>query len=330
MITTLKIKQLLAKLAGVKQKNGFQKSWRTELKTIGGSTNDKWLFLKKIDDVLRKIPFPTKRAGFISRSEKRKKYSLKALKVLSISLLMVVLLAAAHKPLINIATSLDFFMIKSVEIAGCEITETDQIKEIAGLNYNTSLIAIRPGQTEAKLLANPWIRSARVERMWPDGVKITLKEHEAAAIVIEGGHGNEKMVYINAQGALIAEVNVGDDIDYPVITGLNETVAEGRGHALKEAAQFLKYAAINNPNLPAQSVSDIHFDLREGMVIRLVDFPFPIYFGRGDVQKKYKQLRNVLAVLYKKQKKNIDISQVEYIRMDYLNNKVLVAQSKSG
>jgi len=38
----------------------------------------------------------------------------------------------------------------------------------------------------------------------------------------------------------------------------------------------------------------------------------------------------VLEVLYKKQEKEMQISRVEYIRMDYLEDKVLVAQSGSG
>ena len=66
------------------------------------------------------------------------------------------------------------------------------------------------------------------------------------------------------------------------------------------------------------------------MTLYLVDYPFPIYFGKGEVRTKYSRLKRVLEVLYKETEQGMTIADVAYIRMDYLENKVLVAHSGSG
>ena len=62
------------------------------------------------------------------------------------------------------------------------------------------------------------------------------------------------------------------------------------------------------------------------MVVYLVEYPFPIFFGTSNTSKKYYRLVQVLKTLYKQKGKG-SISQIEYIQMDYLQDKVLVAQS---
>jgi hypothetical protein len=136
---------------------------------------------------------------------------------------------------------------------------------------------------------------------------------------------------MDMKGVPFVPVKPGQDIDFPVVTGVeNMQDPAERKAILGDVAHFLKLIKTNNPNLPAQSVSEIHLDKAEGMVVYLVENPFPIFFGTGSVGKKYKQLQDVLGVLYKQRKEGMLISQVEYIRMDYLTNKVLVAQSGSG
>ena len=65
-------------------------------------------------------------------------------------------------------------------------------------------------------------------------------------------------------------------------------------------------------------------------MVYLVDYPFPIFFGSGNTKQKYARLVQVLKALYKKEKGEDLISEIEYIQMDYLQNKVLVAQTGSS
>jgi len=242
----------------------------------------------------------------------------------------VVLLLFLQGPVKQYLASLEFFRVKDIVVYGYEITQPEEIKKLAGIDYATSMFVVSPEKVTTYISAHPWIQNVRVDKIWPDGIRIDVVEHKATALILEGPPDEATMVYMNRSGDNIAPVQKGDDLDYPVVSGLYGFPPAEREAALADATMFLKLISYNNPNLPAQSVSEIHFDDVEGMVVRLVDFPFPIYFGSGEIKKKYKQLRSVLAVLYKKRNNNVDISEVKYIRMEYLKDKVLVAQLQSG
>jgi len=219
----------------------------------------------------------------------------------------------------------------NVVIEGCRVTTPAEIRELAEIRYHTNLVAINPGKLAAILVKHPWVRDAHIYRNWPNKLVIDIEEHIPEAIAVLAASGHQQLYYMDSKGVPFIAVKPGQDLDYPVITGLeNMKSSEKRGQALYEAMQFIRLVKRNNPNLPAQSVSEIHLDKAEGMVVYLVEYPFPIYFGLGDVTKKYKQLEDVLGVLYKQRRNGMLISQVEYIRMDYLENKVLVAQSRSS
>jgi len=266
----------------------------------------------------------------ISRSEARKKMLRKAVRSGAIAVMAVVLILALQGPVKQYLSSLEFFRIKDIGIYGYAETQPEEIKKLAGIDYTTSMFVVSPEKVSTYISAHPWIQDVLVEKIWPDGIRIDVVEHEATALFLKGPPNEAAMVYMNRRGDIIAPIQKGDDLDYPVVSGLYAYSPAERDAALADAVMFLKLISYNNPNLPAQSVSEIHFDDVEGMVVRLVDFPFPIYFGSGEIKKKYKQLRSVLAVLYKKRNNNVDISEVKYIRMEYLKDKVLVAQSQSG
>ncbi len=245
---------------------------------------------------------------------------------------LVVLLAYAGKGVVfNMTREIKYFQVQSMDIQGCRVTSPNEIREMGGFTFGTSLFSIKLKESEGFLKQHAWIREAELERQWPNRLVVKIREHEPEAMVSHGESGHDKLHYVNKTGICFSPVRAGEDVDFPVITGLYSLSGEHeRKQALAEALYFLKLAGMNNPNLPVQLVSEVNIDEKEGMVIYLVDHPFPIYFGRENVKKKYRQLRKVLEILYKKQKDHMKITQVKYIRMDYLTNKVLVAQSGSG
>ena len=245
---------------------------------------------------------------------------------------LVAVLYAGKGWLAGLASGMEYFEVQgNVAIEGCRVTSPAEIRELGEIRYHSNLFGIDPRKLEAILGRHPWVGEVKVHRTWPNRLLIRIVEHAPEALVLHGDPGKEQLYYMDAKGVPFVSVKPGQDVDFPVITGMeNMQIPAERKAILGDVAHFLKLVKTNNPNLPAQSVSEIHLDKTEGMVVYLVDYPFPIFFGTGGVGKKYKQLQDVLGVLYKQRKEGMLISQVEYIRMDYLTNKVLVAQSGSG
>ena len=75
----------------------------------------------------------------------------------------------------------------------------------------------------------------------------------------------------------------------------------------------------------SQDVISGAFFLAFGIVLFLMDRPFPVRLGRGKMKKKYERLAKVLQLMYKRK----EFNKVAYIQINYTEDKVLVG-SKRG
>jgi len=229
--------------------------------------------------------------------------------------------------------SLSFFKVNEVTVFGARMVSQVTVRNAAAIVlHQTSLIGFDSVAIEKRIGAVDWISTIKVTRNWPSTIEITVKEDVPVALLhIRGARKASQLYYIDRKGKVFLPVGPGDDIDFPVITGWSDIKdVEIKRQALSEVLIFLRKLRVNNPHLPAQSVSEIHVNQSGEMVVYLVEYPFPIFFGNGNTRIKYARLIQVLKELYKKKRGKELISRVEYIQMNYLNDKVLVAQSGSG
>ncbi len=263
---------------------------------------------------------------------KKINFKIAGLAMVTVSLL-IFFLAGGGQMIVSEIRSLPFFDVSEILTFGNTTISKEQLKQASGIiEHQTSLIDLDCAQVAAAISTIPWVAQAKVKRNWPSTIEISIVENVPVALLHSKKPSGSQLQYIDREGMPFLQVKPGADIDFPVITGLSEiNEPTVRKRALAEALVFLENVKRNNPYLPAQSVSEIHFDLDGEMVVHLVEYPFPIFFGESDdTSKKYNRLVQVLKALYKKQNGKGSISQIEYIQMDYLNDKVLVAQSESG
>ncbi len=222
-----------------------------------------------------------------------------------------------------------YFRIHEIEISGCVVTNPKLLRKYAGITYEMNMLTIHPAGMKKNLEAHPWIERANIRRIWPDGLLVTINEYRPQALLAQAD--TEGFQYLDRNGLPFAAVGTGQDLDFPVITGVDVFDTEHeRNELLGAAATFLRLAGQNNPSLPAQNISEIHFTSEGELILYLVQHPFPIYFGKGEIRRKFSQLHRVLKVLYRKKKGKSLIGNVAFIRMDYQKDKVLVARNHSG
>lgn len=228
--------------------------------------------------------------------------------------------------------SLTFFNVTEVTVSGNTMIPDEKVRNVINiLLHRTSLLGFSTSQAKGKLEELPWIRKAVVTKNWPSMVEISITENVPSALMLKNDFDGPHLYYIDRKGLPFMKVEPGADLDYPVVTGISEVADEiTRETALGEVLTFLKALRSNNFHLPSQSVSEIHVEPNGEMVVYLVEYTFPIFFGNGNTRKKYSRLVYVLRDLYKKKKGQELISKVEFIQMKYLDDNVLVAQSGSG
>jgi len=217
------------------------------------------------------------------------------------------------------------FRLTDVKVTGTQVTTPRQILDLAGLQQGGSLLRFNAKAAAARIETNPWVERAEIKTNWPSAVEITVSEFQPFALVNLEEAKERRLRYLNRSGRLFAEAGQGQDLDFPVITGVraDKDVEAGRlvkGSLAEAACGLLALAAKGNAILPIQAVSEVHVDQQLGIVLYLVDRPFPVYFGTDRLPMKYSRLIKVLEQLYTR--KQVDA--VKEIRMDYLDDKVLV------
>ncbi len=227
----------------------------------------------------------------------------------------------------NLLAQIELFHLKNIDIQGCKVTDKNQIRRRAGVDYGTSLLTIDKERMEEIVAADPWVFSAKIMLRWPDEMVIAVKEHAPEALIALGEGDEQKLYYISKYGMPFGEITADDELDFPIITGIQSYQELESNMELKnDIFSFLKQIRRNDPRLPAQDVSEIHVTTDNELVIYLVDQPFPIYMGTGNMKNKYRKLLNILGVLYKKHRKGTKIGDVASIQMNYYgDNKALVS-----
>lgn len=227
---------------------------------------------------------------------------------------------------------LDYFRITEIRVEGCTNSTADEIRAASGVKVSASLFAVDERQiTENVREESLWVDQVTVARNWPDTLILQVREFEPYALIAVGEDEAAPLYYLDRKGNTFVKTTYGMDLDYPVITGLEQAEdLDTVPSELDGPLDLLKLAESNNPNLPVQSISELHVDADEGLILYLVEHPFPIFFGEGDIRRKYVRLRKVLEMLYKPRRTGMDIGRVAYIKMDYLKDKVIVGYGESG
>jgi len=227
----------------------------------------------------------------------------------------------------QVLDSSDIFRLTTVAVQGNRMTQKTQILDLGGIEQGISLLSFDIDLAEERISSHPWIDNAEISRTWPSTLEVRVYEYRPLAMVNIESETGRNLYYIDQRGKVFALVDNSQDLDFPVISGIESagklqgSIVADEGLAA-EAFRFLRLAARGNPIVPLQTISEVHVSPEKGLVVYLVDRPFPIYMGYDNINTRYYQLVKLLERLYRKKK----IQEIKEIRMDYYEDRVLVAK----
>jgi cell division protein FtsQ len=219
-----------------------------------------------------------------------------------------------------------FFQITAIKIEGNRMTSKEQIAALSRVDIHSNLLAINTSEVKALLESHPWIAGADVIRDWPNRLVITVMEKKPVALLSR----DSGLFYLDNKGMIIAAAGPSQELDFPVITGLEDfpfKPADDKQvpESLKQIMDLLKLAGRNNTILPEQNISQVHVSKNGELVLYLLERAFPIYLGReGEMSTKYYRLVKVLRDLYKSK----EFSEVSYIKFNYQEDTILVGKGE--
>jgi cell division protein FtsQ len=128
----------------------------------------------------------------------------------SLSLVAAALLALGAGPSL---TGSPLFRVSRISIEGLRLLDAEEISSLSGIAPGANLYEMDMREAVARIQAHPMVRSARIVRIPPDGVLISVTERAPLALI-----NLETLCAVDEGGALIPFHPT--FVDLPVITGV--------------------------------------------------------------------------------------------------------------
>jgi cell division protein FtsQ len=170
------------------------------------------------------------------------------------------------------------------------VSEGD-ILDASDIKLGDSLFDLELHMIGRKIEEHPWIARAEVERSFPDQVVIRVVERQARAII-----DLDYLYYVDREGVAFKMLESGDELDYPVITGIDrqylldhpDQTQNSLDLALSLMDQLEQRKLFN-----LDDISEIHYDQLEGLIIHTRIGGVPVRMGKEDFYAKLGRLEAI-------------------------------------
>jgi cell division protein FtsQ len=107
------------------------------------------------------------------------------------------------------------FRISEIALAGGHEVSRDEVLMLAGISDHSSLLFLDAARARARLMANPWIENAAVLKLYPDRLRIEIKERKPFALWQRDG----RIALIAADGTVLEPSAPGRFSTLPLVVG---------------------------------------------------------------------------------------------------------------
>ena len=193
-------------------------------------------------------------------------------------------------------THTDYFRIEAIKVSGLSRLTEAAIVSQAKIRTGDNLLAVNLGLVRKRLLAHPWIATARVAREIPGTICIEITEHQALAVLDLG-----RKFLINTNGRVFKERSPDDPQKLPLVSGITyadmSLGEDALSPAMTAVVQVLQTSQAQNSAIPYAQIQEVSMD--PGMGIALTAWPDQrrIKLGFAPFESKYQRIKQLLPYL---------------------------------
>ena len=242
--------------------------------------------------------------------------------VLKVFLFLSVLTAISltFVTLYNYLLTSPYMQLGYVEIRGVDKGIRNELLQTCGLTSEQGLLSLKLGALKEQMETHPWVRTATVERRFPDTLIVQIQKEEPVVLVLL-----DQFFYMNKQGQLFKPVSRYEEMDFPILTGLSKT-DPGQEEKLDQAAHVLSVLKAQNNRWSLQNLSEIHLNENGGISLYFNHIPAAIRISRHHPGRNIEKLKQVAKHLTKSGKINlvtrIDLNHGDSVVVSFKKNQV--------
>jgi len=145
-----------------------------------------------------------------------------------------------------------YMKLEQINMEGIDANFKQELIRSCGLNADQSLLALNLNKLKEEMETHPWVRSVKLERRFPHTLNVQVEREVPLALVLM-----DRIYYMNRWGSAFKEVEAGDGMDFPMITG---DFIEGTETAekLEKAARMIQALASEKGLWSLNELSEIH------------------------------------------------------------------------
>lgn len=188
-----------------------------------------------------------------------------------------------------------YFGVAKVRVENLGRVSEEEIVALSDIRPGMNIFDLELAMIGRKIEENPWIAIARVERVLPREVVISVREREPKAVINLG-----YLYYLDAGGEIFKVLGPEDSLDYPVVTGIDRrTLLENPGDCrrqLTEAMALLDELA-GRRIFALDDVSELNIDPTDGLTLYTFSGGVPVRMGYNNYSSKLDRLERIYPEL---------------------------------
>jgi hypothetical protein len=99
----------------------------------------------------------------------------------------VAVMASAMATIVFSLVRPDLMLVEHVVFEGQHRSTVQSLRHLSDVHEGTRVWEVDLGETANALERHPWVKKARVHRVWPDQLRVELEEHEPTAVLVYEG-----------------------------------------------------------------------------------------------------------------------------------------------
>ncbi|MBS4028345.1 MAG: FtsQ-type POTRA domain-containing protein [Ignavibacteriales bacterium] len=178
--------------------------------------------------------------------------------------------------------------VKKISVSGNSQLYSDEILAQLNLQKDSLLFGFNAATIQQNILKHSWIRSAKITRHFPSKLSVEIIERTPVAMLTKS-ETQPQTLYVDSDGVVLQELDERKPIDVPIISckrfvGKLEC-AENIPPQLRTSLAVANLVFTLHKDV-LHSLSEIHTDANNDVVLFTLDGAVPILLGKNEMQEK--------------------------------------------